>query len=209
MEQSPSWEASSCLPGQQIPKGSLLFTRAYHWALSWAREIKSTFLHPVSLKPILIVSSHLHVGLPRILSLHVFALECCMHFSSLPCALHALHLIILNMFTLIIFSEKYKLRTSSLCNFLHSPVTSSLLGPNTLLSALFSITLEWQTKFHTHIVFYLYTNDSKHSPNLIFIHKCNDLLLSFPDMWILPYFQEFISLLSFLVKRHEYILSFL
>src|SRR5215510_5969432 len=30
---------------------------------------------------------------------------------------------------------------SSLCNFLHSPVTSSLLDPNTLLNALFSNTL--------------------------------------------------------------------
>ena len=30
---------------------------------------------------------------------------------------------------------------SSLCNFLHSPVTSSLLGPNTFLNTLFSNTL--------------------------------------------------------------------
>jgi hypothetical protein len=26
--------------------------------------------------------------------------------------------------------EEYRLFSSSLCNFLHSPVTSSLLGPN-------------------------------------------------------------------------------
>jgi hypothetical protein len=31
-----------------------------------------------------------------------------------------------------------KTLSSSLCNFLHSPVTSSLLGPNTLLNTLFS-----------------------------------------------------------------------
>ena len=30
---------------------------------------------------------------------------------------------------------------SSLCNLLHSPVTSSLLGPNILLNTMFSITL--------------------------------------------------------------------
>jgi hypothetical protein len=34
--------------------------------------------------------------------------------------------------------KEYRPLSSSLCNFLHSPVTSSLLGPNTLLSALFS-----------------------------------------------------------------------
>jgi hypothetical protein len=41
------------------------------------------------------------------------------------------------------------------CSFLHSPVTSSLLGPNILLSTLFSNIAYvppsiWATKFHTH-----------------------------------------------------------
>jgi hypothetical protein len=36
--------------------------------------------------------------------------------------------------------EEYKLRNSSLCSFLHPPVTSSLFGPNILLSTLFSTT---------------------------------------------------------------------
>ena len=38
-------------------------------------------------------------------------------------------------------SSKIVNQSSSLCSFLHSPVTSSLLGPNILLSALFSNTL--------------------------------------------------------------------
>jgi hypothetical protein len=44
----------------------------------------------------------------------------------------------------------------SLCNFLHSAVTSSLLDPNILISSLFSYTINyvilwgWKTKFHTH-----------------------------------------------------------
>jgi phosphate starvation-inducible membrane PsiE len=42
---------------------------------------------------------------------------------------------------LIILGEEYKSRSSSLCNYLYSPVTSSLLGPNILLSTLFSNTL--------------------------------------------------------------------
>jgi len=39
------------------------------------------------------------------------------------------------------FGKEYRSLSSSLCNFLHSPVTSSLLGPNTLLNTLFSNTL--------------------------------------------------------------------
>jgi hypothetical protein len=35
-------------------------------------------------------------------------------------------------------SDEYRLLSSSLCSFLHSPVTSSLLGPNNLLNTLFS-----------------------------------------------------------------------
>ena len=38
-------------------------------------------------------------------------------------------------------SEEYKSFSSSLCNILHSPVTSSLLGPNILLNTMFSNTL--------------------------------------------------------------------
>jgi hypothetical protein len=38
----------------------------------------------------------------------------------------------------LIFGEQYKLQSSSICNHLHSPVTSSLLGPNILTKTLFS-----------------------------------------------------------------------
>jgi hypothetical protein len=52
------------------------------------------------------------------------------------CAIHPAHVMIL-----IICGEEYKLWSTSLCSFLHLPVTSSLLGPNILLSTLFSNTL--------------------------------------------------------------------
>jgi fumarate reductase subunit D len=39
--------------------------------------------------------------------------------------------------------EQYKSFSSSLCNLLHSPVTSSLLGPNILLNIMFSNTLSF------------------------------------------------------------------
>jgi hypothetical protein len=41
-------------------------------------------------------------------------------------------LILLDLITFTLFGEEYKLRNSYLCSFLHSPVTSSHLGPNML-----------------------------------------------------------------------------
>jgi len=61
-----------------------------------------------------------------------------------------------NFITRTILGEQYKSFSSSLCNLLHSPVTSSLLGPNILLNTMFSNTLNFfppamsTTKFHTH-----------------------------------------------------------
>ena len=47
-------------------------------------------------------------------------------------------LIPLDLIIRIKFCEEYRSSTYSLCSFLHSPVTSSLLGPNILLSTIFS-----------------------------------------------------------------------
>jgi hypothetical protein len=63
------------------------------------------------------------------------------HTSPLPirATCHA-HLILLDFITRTRLGKEYR-PFSSLCNFLHSPVTSSLLDPNILLSTLFSNTL--------------------------------------------------------------------
>ena len=53
------------------------------------------------------------------------------------------HLILLDFITRTILGEEYRSFGSLLCNLLHSPVTSSLLGPNILLNTIFSNTLSF------------------------------------------------------------------
>jgi hypothetical protein len=99
------------------------------------------------------------------------------------------------LITRIIFGDEYRSLSSSLCSLHHSPVASSLLGPNILLSTLFSNTLSLcsslsvrdqvsqpykttgkTTVLYTLIFVFLDTNleakdsapnDSKHSPTSI------------------------------------------
>jgi len=51
------------------------------------------------------------------------------------------HLILLDFITRTILGEEYRSLSSTLCSYIHSLVTSSLLGPNILLKTLFSDTL--------------------------------------------------------------------
>ena len=54
---------------------------------------------------------------------------------------------IFDLITRIIFGEQYRSLSSSLCSFLQSHLTSSLLGPNFLISNLFSSTFGLSTCF--------------------------------------------------------------
>jgi hypothetical protein len=58
-----------------------MYTIALHLSVSWARLVQSILLHPVSLISILILSSHLCLGLPTGLLL-AFPPKSCMHYSS-------------------------------------------------------------------------------------------------------------------------------
>ena len=55
---------------------------------------------------------------------------------------------LLDLITRKIFGEEYKKLSSSLCASLHSPVTSSVLGPNILLSTIFSSTLSLRSSLN-------------------------------------------------------------
>src|SRR5215469_15855187 len=88
------------------------------------------------------LSSHLRLGLTTGLFLSGFPTNTlCTALSSPIRATCPAHLILVDLTTRTIVGVEYRSFSSSLCKFLNSPVTSSLLGPNTLLNTLFSNTL--------------------------------------------------------------------
>ena len=70
MQHSPSWEANRFSASQEIPRVYgprrfiTTFISARHLSLSWAISIQSMASHPISWRSILILSSHLRLGVP-------------------------------------------------------------------------------------------------------------------------------------------------
>ena len=150
MVQSPSWEANWFAASQEIPRISqnpkvhycthkrpppvyiLGQSNAIHIHTSHLLEIRSNIIHPSTRRS------------PQWSPSLRFPHQDPTHPLSSP--IHATctaHLILLDFITRTILGEEYKSFSSSLCNLLHSPVTSSLLGPNILLNTKFWNTLSF------------------------------------------------------------------
>ena len=147
MEQSPSWEAGRFSASQEIPR--ILWIPKVHYhiptcpptvsILSQLRSVRAP--HPTSWRYIFILSSHLYLVLPSGSFLQVSPPTVSIRLSSphtryMPRPFHYSRFNHPNN-----IREQYRSLSSSLCSFLHSPVTSSLLGPNIPLNILFSNTL--------------------------------------------------------------------
>ena len=124
------------------PRFITALTSVRQLSLSWASPIQSIYPHPTSWRSILILSTHLRLGLSSDLFLSVFPTKTLYTPLSSPIrATCPAHLILRDFIARTILDEQYRSFSSSLCNLLHSPVTSSALGPNILLNTLFSNTL--------------------------------------------------------------------
>jgi hypothetical protein len=117
------------------PEGSItVFTRAFHWSPSWVILIRSILLHPIFLKPILVLYFHLRLGLPSALFPSGFYTKIlyAFVFSPIRATVPAL-LVLLDCIILIIFREE--------CASYEPPIISLRFGRNILLSTLFWNTL--------------------------------------------------------------------
>jgi hypothetical protein len=125
MQQGPSWEANCLQLVKKFPAfyGNRRFltalTSARHLSLSWASPIQSSHPHSTSWRSILILSSHLRLGLPSGLFHSSFPTRTL--YTTPPSPIRATfpaHLILLDFITRTILGKEYRPFRSSLCNFL-------------------------------------------------------------------------------------------
>ena len=101
-------------------------TSVRHLSLFWASPIQSTYPHPTSWRYILILSTHLRLGLPCGLFPSGFPTKTLYAPLSSPKRATCLaHLILLDFIIRTKLGEEYSSFSSSLCDLLHSPITSS------------------------------------------------------------------------------------
>ena len=138
MVHSPSWEANWFAASQEIPRTPRFITAltsVHHLSLSWTSPIQSIYPHPTSWRPILI-STHLRLGLPCGLFPSGFPTKTLYTPSPRPYAPYAQ---LISFFSILSPAQYWVRSTDHLAprNAIHSPVTSTLLGPNILLNNMF------------------------------------------------------------------------
>ena len=119
-------------------------TSVRHLSLPWASPIQSIYPHLTSWSSILILSNHLRLGFPNGLLHSGFTTKTL--YSPLNSPIRATcpaHLFLFDFITRTKLGEEYKSFSSSLCNLLHSHLTSSLLGTNILHNTTLTKTLSF------------------------------------------------------------------
>ena len=94
----------------------IALTSVRHLSLSWASTIQSIYPHPTSWSSVLILSTHLRLGLPSGLFTSGFPTKTLYTLLSSPIrATCPAHLILVDSITSTILGEQYKSFSSSLC----------------------------------------------------------------------------------------------